>query len=338
MLGRLRDFYRFPDLVAITLIVPLLLGVVLAFALKEQGPGPLGVVVVTAPGEEDAAAKVRALLETEAGLRVWAASPAEAAQDMGSGKALLAIVPGAPPTYRFDPTRVEARLARELADGALQRGSGRRDLVSARAELRTEPGTRYIDFVFPGLLGAAVMNNALYGVGFMLVDQRMKKMLKRLRGTPMRPLDFFIASVLFRKLHLIPEAAITLVGANLLFGVPVRGPIWLLGLVIFMGSLAFSGLGLLAASRTRSTHTASGFINIITIPMLLCSGVFFSAERFPETVQPLLKGLPLTAMLDSSRAVMFDGAGFGQVLGPLAVLLAWSVGCFFTALWLFRWD
>ncbi len=239
--------------------------------------------------------------------------------------------------YRYDDTNPEGRTARMLADRAIQRAAGRIDPVGSSDRLLREPGSRYIDFLVPGLLGMNLMGSAIWGMGFAIVDARRKKLIKRLVATPMPRHYYLLSFVLSRLVLLVVEVAAVLGFGWLAFGVPVRGAIADLALLCVLASLSFSALGLLIASRVRTIEAASGLMNCVMMPMWIVSGVFFSAQRFPDAVQPLIKALPLTAIIDALRANMLQGAGLAQVAPQIGVLAAWLVVCFAVALKLFRW-
>jgi ABC-type multidrug transport system permease subunit len=250
---------------------------------------------------------------------------------------LIAVPDGANVVYRFDDTNPEGRTARLLADGAIQRAAGRVDPVAARDRLMREPGSRYIDFLMPGLIGMSLMGNAIWGMGFAIVDARRKKLMKRLVATPM-PRQYYLMSFLLSRLLLLVLEVGVLVGFGALaFGVPLRGSVVELALLCVLGSLAFSALGLLIASRAQTIEAASGWMNVVMMPMWIASGVFFSAQRFPDFAQPFIKALPLTALNDALRMNMLQGAGLAQLMPETAILGAWIVACFALALSWFRW-
>jgi ABC transporter DrrB family efflux protein len=242
-----------------------------------------------------------------------------------------------PWTFRFDQTRPESRIARLEAEDALQRAAGRADAVAVRSELVTEKGSRYIDFLIPGLLGLNLMGTGIWSLAFGITNARQKQLLKRLVATPMRRSHYLLAQVLARLVFLLPEIVI-LVGVGwLVFGVAVRGSLWLLLLASLLGAMTFCGMGLLVASRARTIEGASGLANLVMLPMWLLSGVFFSSERFPGLVQPLIRALPLTALNDALRGIVTEGRPLPAVAAQLAVVALWGVGSFLLALKIFRW-
>ena len=152
------------------------------------------------------------------------------------------------------------------------------------------------------------------------------------------PRHYYLLSFLLARIALLVVEVVALLGFGaLVFGVPLRGPLPQLALLCVLGSLCFSALGLLISSRARTLEAANGLMNLVMLPMWVMSGVFFSAQRFPDLVQPIVRALPLTALIDALRANMLQGANFAQVAGQLGVLGAWLIVCFTLALWWFRW-
>jgi ABC-type polysaccharide/polyol phosphate export permease len=330
-LVRFREFLREPEAMFWTFIFPLLLAAGLGIAFRNTPPQVLKIAAVSPQLTES--------LRRDKLLDVQQLSAAEAEEALRTGKVALAAEPDTNGTvvYRYDDTNPEGRTARMLADRAVQRAAGRSDPVASDDRLIREPGSRYIDFLVPGLLGMNLMGSAIWGLGFSIVDARRKKLMKRLIATPM-PRPYYLLSFLFARIALLVVEVAALVGFGaLVFGVPVRGPLLQLALMCLLGSLSFTALGLLISSRARTIEAVSGLMNLVMLPMWVMSGVFFSAQRFPDLVQPIVKALPLTALIDALRANMLQGANFAQVAAQLGILGAWLVVCFTLALRLFRW-
>ncbi|MCU0291117.1 MAG: ABC transporter permease, partial [Thermoanaerobaculaceae bacterium] len=269
-----------------------------------------------------------------------AASEVEQALRTGRVDVVLEIGEGTPPTitYRFDPTRPESRAARLLVDDVLQRRLGRTDVARVEDRHVTAPGSRYIDFLIPGLVGLNLMGSGMWGLGFAVVQARVRKLLKRFAATPMRRRHFLLSFMLSRLVLLAGEVVAVVGFGWLLFGVAVRGAIVDLTVVSLLGAFTFGGLGLLVAARPRTIEGVSGWMNLVQLPMWLLSGSFFSYARFPEAVQPAIRLLPLTALNDALRAVMNEGAPLHATWPQLAVMLAWGGISFVLALRLFRWQ
>ncbi len=336
VLFRLRLFYREPGTMFWTFGFPMAMSIVLGIAFRTQEPDRIPCAVV----RNEASPRVEEILRRSPDLSSEVSEEGAAGVALRTGKVALVIVPGAPPaphTYRYDATRPESRLARALVDDALQRGEGRADAFAARSELTTEVGSRYIDFLVPGLIGLGLMSTGFWGIGFSLAEMRTKRLLKRLVATPMRRSDFLLSFVVVRALLLLVELPPLLVFARLAFSVKVHGSYGALALIALVGGLTFAAMGLLLACRSDNPQMVSGMINIASFPMYLCSGVFFASSRFPDALQPAIRALPLTALVDGLRAVMVEGAGTAGVLRELGVMTCWGVGCFALAIRLFRW-
>jgi ABC-type multidrug transport system permease subunit len=325
-LARLRLFLREPGAVFWTFGFPLVLAVALGVAFRNRGPEPASVAATSS--------EVASALARSPGLRVRTLAEEEAQAALRTGKVDLVVLPGPPLTYRFDPTRPESRLARALVDAALH-PRGPPDTIDAPV---TEPGSRYIDFLIPGLLGMTIMSGGLWGVGWVVVEMRVGKLLKRLAATPMSRAQFLWSFVVMRAVFLVLELPVMVGFGWLVFRIGVQGSWPLLVALSLLGAVAFAGIGLLVASRAQNLQTASGLVNLVMMPMFVGSGVFFSTARFPDAVQPFLRALPLTALNDGLRAVMIDGAGVTGIAPQLGLLAATAAVTFLAALRLFRWS
>ena len=336
-LVRYREFLREPEAVFWVFVFPVLLAAGLGIAFRNRPAEKQHVAVLSsAPG----AAPLATALRSDSSLTVDVLDDSAAARALRTGEVALVVAPqvGGAVSYRYDETRPEARAARLIADAAVQRAAGRQDPVTVADQHIRERGSRYIDFVIPGLLGMNLMGSGIWGIGFAIVDARKKKLLKRLIATPM-PKPEYLASFLLSRLTMLFFEVVTLLGFGaLIFGVPLRGSYLELAFICLVASLTFGAMGLLVASRARTVEGASGLMNLVMLPMWVFSGVFFSASNFPKTMQPFIQALPLTAVNNALRANMLQGAGLGHVAGELGIALAWLVVSFLLALKLFRWK
>ncbi|HET9753879.1 MAG TPA: ABC transporter permease [Myxococcales bacterium] len=324
-LARLRLFFREPGAVFWTFGFPLLLSVALGVAFRNRPADPAAVAVETPA--------LQAALARTPGIRSRVLDEAAARHALRTAKVDLVVLQGPPLTYLYDPTRAESRLARAMADAALH-PPGPPATVDRPV---VEPGSRYIDFLIPGLLGMQLMSAGMWGIGYVVVEMRTRKLLKRLVATPMSRAEFLWSFVIMRALFLLLELPVLLGFAWFAFKVGVAGSVALLTGVSLLGALAFAGIGLLVAARAQNTQTVSGLINLVMLPMFVGSGVFFSTARFPQAAQPFLRVLPLTALNDALRAVMIDGAGLRGVLSQVALLAVTAGASFALALRFFRW-
>jgi ABC-2 type transport system permease protein len=332
--SKVRDFIREPEAVVWVFLFPMLLALVLGFAFREKPPDRTPIGVVAGPGAEP----TLAALSRSPGLLPRQYSAEEGRNALRTGKISLLVEPGPPVVFRFDETRPDSRIARLEAEDSLQRAAGRTDRLPVRSEKVTEKGARYIDFLIPGLIGMNLMGTGIWSLAFSITNARSRKVLKRLIATPMRRSDYLFSQILGRMVFLVPEILLLGGFGRLIFGVPMRGSVILFFTLCLLGAMSFCGLGLLIASRVSTVEGASGLANLTMMPMWLLSGVFFSAERFPDAIQPLIRALPLTALNDALRAVMNEGHGLAQIAPQLGILAAWGVVSFAVALKIFRWK
>jgi ABC-type multidrug transport system permease subunit len=315
-------------------IFPLILSFGLGIAFRNRPAEVLTVAVL----DEPQAASLAQVLEGAPLLKVQRLAEADANNALRMGRVALVVVPRSDVVYRLDPSRPESLLARDRVDDAIQRAAGRADPRPTRAQEVSEPGSRYIDFLLPGIIGMNLMSGGMWGVGFNLVDMRIKRLLKRLLATPMRRGDFMLAQMTTRVLFMFVETSFVLLFGKLFFGLPIRGS-WLAVFAIGgLGALSFGGMGLLVACRAQRIEAVMGLMNVVMMPMFVCSGVFFSADRFPAAMQPLIRALPLTALIDALRAVVLEGASLLSQATPLSILAGWGVLSFVFGLRFFRWN
>ncbi|HEX9941990.1 MAG TPA: ABC transporter permease [Thermoanaerobaculia bacterium] len=335
---RAREFLREPEAIFWVFAFPVLLAIALGLAFREKGPDKIPVGVVAAAPADPAAARTFDALARSPALLPRRYSAAAGREALRTGRISLLVEAGPPAVFRFDETRPDSRIARLEADDALQRAAGRKDPAPVRAEKVTEKGSRYIDFLVPGLLGMNLMGTGIWSLAFSVTTARNRRILKRLIATPMRRSHYLLSQIFGRLGFLVPETVV-LVGAGwLLFGVAVRGSLLLLFATCLLGAMTFCGMGLLIASRVSTIEGASGLANLVMVPMWVLSGIFFSSERFPDAVQPLINLLPLTALNQALRAVMTEGRGLAGIAPQLAVLLLWGIASFAVALKIFRWK
>lgn len=337
--ARMLELKREPEVVFWVFVFPLLLAAGLGIAFREKPAGSSPVAIVSGEGAQQA----ESLLESSpqrGSFKVELQDDAAARKGFRLGKYDLVIEPNNAGglTYLYDPARPESVLARSEVNDALQTAAGRKDMVATSEITSSEPGSRYIDFLIPGLLGMNLMNSGMWGVGFALVDMRQRKLLKRFVGTPMRRGDFLLALMSSRLVLMVIEIALLLVLGVVFFNMRVLGSLFTITLVGTIGALCFGGVGLLTASRAQKIESVSGLMNLVMMPMWIFSGVFFSYERFPAVVQPLIKALPLTALNDALRSSILEGTPLVHQWPRLLVMFLWGAISFLLALRWFRWT
>jgi ABC-type multidrug transport system permease subunit len=333
-LAKLRELLREPEALFWVFVFPVLLALALGIAFRSGGSEPIPVGVEDGEGADWL---VQALRDSpEIAARRLDADRAR--RDLATGKVALVVIPGERWTYWLDPTRPDARLAELTVDDVLQRAAGRTDARSTERREMQEHGSRYIDFLIPGLLGMNLMGTGMWGIGFYIVNARSGKLLKRMVATPMRRSDYLLAQIGGRLVFLIFEVGVLLAFAWLAFDVPMRGSIAAIAAISVLGALTFGGMGLLVASRARTVEGISGLMNFVMLPMWICSGTFFSTGRFPDAIQPFVQALPLTAVNDALRAVMLEGTSVFALWHEVGITAGWGAAAFVVALTLFRWS
>ena len=336
--ARMKELQREREVVFWVFVFPLLLAVGLGIAFRDKPGGATNIAVVAGPGAQRAIDWIETSPQ-HANIHADVLSQPEAFNRFRLGKYALVVIPQADGSvrYRYDPARPESVLAQAQVDDALQAAAGRKEVVATSSETAMEPGSRYIDFLIPGLLGMNLMNSGMWGIGFALVDMRQRKLLKRYLATPMRRSDFLLALSSSRLVLMLIEVVLLLGLGMLVFHMRVLGSLLTIVLIGAVGALSFGGLGLLTASRARKIETVSGLINVVMLPMWVFSGVFFSYERFPAMLLPYIKALPLTALNDALRATILEGAPLAAQGTRLAVMAIWGGVSFLLALKWFRW-
>jgi ABC-type multidrug transport system permease subunit len=335
ILARLREFVRQPEVLFWVYGFPILMVIALGIAFRNK---PVEYVAV---GVQDGeiAQQISDALQNNPKFRVFHCDPATCGLKLRTGKSDVVVIGSAGPHYEyfFDPTRPESVLARNAVDDALERAGGRKDIATSSNKELTEPGARYIDFLVPGLIGMSLMGGGLWGVGFVIVDMRIRKLLKRFIATPMKRHHFLQSLMVSRFLFMVPEMIILILFAWIGFGVRIQGSLLTVAFFVFLGAFTFAGIGMLIASRANTLETVSGLMNAVMVPMWILSGIFFSSDRFPAVLQPLIKVLPLTPLINALRAVMLEGAPIVQLWPQALILGVWGVVTFSLSLRWFRW-
>lgn len=331
---------REPQAIFWVFIFPIFMAVGLGLATRNRPPEALHVAVVTGTAGSDRALELLKPSIDKGSVSARALSAGEALDGFRLGKYDLVLTPGADGSfqYRYDPARPSSMLARVTVDDAIESAAGRKDPVSTSAHVSSEPGSRYIDFLIPGLLGMNLLTSGLWGIGFGLVEMRQRKLLKRYVATPMRRGHFLMALASSRLILSALQLFVVLGFGVVAFQVRVVGSWASILLLSALGALSFGALGLLTASRAEKIETASGLINFVSLPMWILCGVFFSYDGFPAAIQPFIKALPLTAFNDAMRAIVLEGAPLAAQLSRLAILAVWGIVCYVLAVRWFRWT
>jgi ABC-type multidrug transport system permease subunit len=334
--ARIREFLREPGYVFWVFGFPLLMAIGLGLAFRSKAPEPPRIAVTDAVATDTA----RALASSKR-LSVERLARADAERALAHTKVDLVVDqpdPEKPVLLRLDSAQEKSLLARAITEDVLQHAAGRRDLVEIAEQQVSEKGSRYVDFLVPGLIGLNLMGSSMWGIGFNLVLARKRKLLRRYAVTPMRRGHFLLSYFVSRSMFLVMELAVLIGFGKLIFGTQIQGSFPALIVASVLGAAAFAAIGFLIGARLTSTEVAGGWMNFVQLPMWLLSGSFFSYERFPEWLQLPIKLLPLTAANDALRRIYNEAATLSNIGFELAVLVAWSVLGFAVALKAFRWQ
>jgi len=214
-------------------------------------------------------------------------------------------------------------------------------IASPGAKLERETTTgreiRYVDWVAPGVLGMNMMFACLFGIGYVVVRYRKNGYLKRLNATPLRPLEFLLAQLISRLALILIVNAAVFAACRVVLGLRMEGSYFDLLLVTAVGAFSMIAMGLVVSARMSSEEVAGGILNVLSMPMTVLCGVFFSMDGAPRILQLAAQLLPLTHMLEAARAVMLDGAGLAQIYPNLVALAAMSVIYLGLGAALFKW-
>jgi ABC-2 type transport system permease protein len=237
--------------------------------------------------------------------------------------------------YHFDPMNADAQLTYMQVAGFIKNQTNTADVTEIKP--LTQKGTRYIDFLIPGLIAMNLMMSTMWGISYSLIEKRSKKLLRRMVATPMEKTSFLFSQLVARFFLNIIEGTIVFVFAYWYFGLTIDGSVGALFALYLSGMLCFTGIAILVSSRTSNTYVGNGLINAIVMPMMLISGIFFSYHNFPDVVIPYIQAMPLTMLADGMRSIFIEGAGFAQVILPFSVLSAIGIVTFSVGLKIYKW-
>lgn len=345
---QLKEFYREPGIIFWAFVFPIAIAGVLGLAFTTRGvPETRAAVLSTSPNAEGLSKRIEsAFAATEGGnlhglgiVRPKIQSEDEAFRALKRGELNLIVSEDSEGNleFSFDPKNSNAQRDYLLLSNALLAES---KMETARARIRTldSKGTRYIDYLVPGMLAMGVMNSCLWGVGWNLIEMRMKKLLRRMSATPMNKLGFVLSFFFTRLIVTVLESILFLTFTFTVFDNAFFGSVWGAVAVYLAGNFSFACIGILVGSRAQSSQVGNGLVNAVTFPMMVLSGIFFSYKNFPEIVLPVVRNLPLTLMADSLRAVFVEGASFVDCLPACALLTIFGFVFLTMGLRIFRWS
>ena len=242
------------------------------------------------------------------------------------------------PEYHFDPLNPDAQLCylklSRLLEHHEQMISGNNENIKPL----TLKGTRYIDFLIPGLISMGVMMSSMWGISYSIIEKRSKKLIRRMVATPMKKSGFLAALITVRTGMNVIESLLLFVFANIVFHITIQGSVIALLTIFIAGNISLAGLAVLISCHTSKTEIGNGLINVVVMPMMVLSGIFFSYHNFPEWSIPFIQKLPLTMLADGIRSIFIEGAGLSGITIPSLILASAGILLFTAGLKFFKWH
>jgi len=240
------------------------------------------------------------------------------------------------PIYRFDPVNPEAQLS-YLHLSRIMSGEDRPTEASFNIEPLTRKGARYVDFLVPGLISMNIMMSCMWGISYTMIDKRSKKLLRRMIATPMKKSAFMSAQFIARLGLSAVDVVIILFFTYLYFDISIQGSLSAFVLLFLAGNMAFTGIAVLVSSRTSNAQVGNGLINVVVMPMMILSGIFFSYHNFPDWAIAAIQWMPLTILADGIRSIFNEGALITDVLTTFFILCLTGLGFFVLGLRIYKW-
>jgi ABC-2 type transport system permease protein len=240
--------------------------------------------------------------------------------------------------YHFDPLNADAELTYLKLKSVIGKGEVQEAKTNSEIKTLTVTGTRYIDFLVPGLISMGVMMSCMWGISYGIIEKRSKKLLRRLVATPMKKSHFLIALITVRIIMNLIESGVLLIFAIFAFKMSVQGDLSALILLYIAGNIAFAGIAVFVSSHTSNTEVGNGLINVVVMPLMVLSGIFFSYHNFPDWSIGVIKNLPLTMLTDGVRSIFNEGAGYPEVALPILILTSIGALFFTVGLKIFKWH
>lgn len=327
----LKEFFREPGIIFWAILFPVLMALGLGMAFSGGGEALKTIAIVSNSNEpfnglldnDHNDEWTRRIGNDKMGYTTYTFQKVqwdESIEMLKQGKVSLIIkAEGDSLQYHFDPSNVDAKMSYMQLSSTIKGTNG--EEVAAEVHILKQEGTRYVDFLIPGLMAMGIMMSCMWGISYNNVDKRNKKLLRRMVATPMRKTNYVAAQLTARAMLTAVEAIILFTVTALIFDIKITGSIPGLFLMFLTGNMAFAGIAMLLSSRTSNTQIANGLINLMVLPMMILSGIYFSYHNFPDFMIPIIQVLPLTILADNMRSIFLEGKGFIEIL-PGAGFLA----------------
>jgi len=338
---RLREFIREPSAAFFVFSMPILWMIILglAFSSKHKEEISIGLIIPSVLKDSKSTQKLLKNLTREDHFKIIEASQTELRRKLRQNQIsfILEVNEDFNLSYIYDATNPKSLLHKYEVDNLIQAEFGRRDSLATKDHPYTPSGSRYIDFLVPGLLALSLLTTSLFGTGMIIVVSRREKLLQRFLVTPMKPIEYFLSHITSRLIIVFFEVLAILLAAYFFFGFFVEGSLFSYFLVSFLGALCFTSLAILCSSRGKNSSAYSGFSNLIMILLMLLSGIWFSRGNFPIWLQNLSVFSPLSALVDALRKIALEGESLFQLTPEVSILLVYSLIFIGLSRKTFRW-
>lgn len=240
--------------------------------------------------------------------------------------------------YHLDPANSDAKLTYIQLSNLLN-DPGKAETIDENSIIPlTANGTRYIDFLIPGLIAMGIMMSCMWGLSYTIIERRSKKLLRRMVATPMKKSHFLISLITVRVGMNFIESSLLFIFAAFAFDITIQGNLAALLTLFVTGNIAFAGIAIFISSYTSKTEIGNGLINVVVMPMMVLSGVFFSYHNFPDWSIPVIQKMPLTMLADGMRSIFIEGGGFAEVAMPSLIMTITGIVFFGAGLKIFKWH
>jgi len=338
--GRAREFKREPSAMFFVVLMPVIWMLILGLAFSGEKKEMFGVALLTSDIEKRENHNVYGFLKNDSGIKLKVGSAKEHDSWLKRGDISLILglnIADGSITYKFDPNNPQSKRARQIVNDKIQKFSGRADAVIVSDEKIDIKGSRYIDFLIPGLLALSILTSSLFGTGMTIVVNRRENLLKRYLTTPMNAYDYIISHIIGRYIILAAEFATIMIFGMLVFGFRVEGSWFAYIVMSCLGAAVFTAIAIFFGAKTANSSSYNGMTNLITLPMMLLSGVWFSRSGFPDWLGEIINFLPLTSLVDALRKIALEGQGLSNLIPEISVLCVYLVVGTVAAKMRFKW-
>lgn len=342
-----KEFFREPGIIFWAIFFPILMALGLGLAFSGEGDLERNVAVVGGntsllseieyDGKEQIVRKVGNEKLGATMFRFHQTTWEEAISMIKQGKTSMIIdISRDSLIYHFDPSNPEAKLSYLQLSSAIE-DPGTIMRQERQVTIMKQEGTRYIDFLIPGLMAMGIMMNCMWGISYSNVDKRNKKLLRRMVATPMKKRNFIFSQLLARISLSAVEIILLYLFSTWIFNITITGSIIAFILMFIAGNIAFTGIAFLASSRTENTQIANGLINLVVLPMMILSGIYFSYHNFPDWMIGFIEVLPLTILADEMRRIFIEGATVIDILPKFSALILFGIIFMTAGLKIYKW-